>query len=219
MHVEVTEELFNGWMDDLRAFERQVSEKLRSVLLVRPKVRLVEPARWSAPPARPSASSTTGRAEAGAAASIWLRGRRFGCATPPAIGRPARCQRSATSRVSAASDRSVLGSSLTAARHGRRGVSAAAGERRAMDRTLFRVHPSPLRRPSPLRPLSWPARSQQPCSPRRLDLGERQAADRERGRSLAPCRGHRSYLVPASLGPSVDQALGCPAEGSGIDRP
>ena len=43
VHVEVTEQLFNGWMDDLRAFERQVSEKLRSVLLVRPKVRLVEP--------------------------------------------------------------------------------------------------------------------------------------------------------------------------------
>jgi phenylacetate-CoA ligase len=43
VHVEVTESLFNGWMDDLRAFERQVSEKLRSVLLVRPRVRLVEP--------------------------------------------------------------------------------------------------------------------------------------------------------------------------------
>jgi phenylacetate-CoA ligase len=43
VHVEVTEELFNGWMDDLRSFERQVSERLRSVLLVRPKVRLVEP--------------------------------------------------------------------------------------------------------------------------------------------------------------------------------
>jgi phenylacetate-CoA ligase len=43
VHVEVTEELFNGWMDDLRSFERQVSEKLRSVLLVRPRVRLVEP--------------------------------------------------------------------------------------------------------------------------------------------------------------------------------
>ena len=43
VQVEVTEELFNGWMDDLRAFERRVSEQLRSVLLVRPKVRLVEP--------------------------------------------------------------------------------------------------------------------------------------------------------------------------------
>ena len=43
VQVEVTEELFNGWMDDLRAFERQVTERLRSVLLVRPKVTLVEP--------------------------------------------------------------------------------------------------------------------------------------------------------------------------------
>ena len=43
VHVEVTEQVFNGWMDDLRAFERQVAERLRSVLLVRPKVRLVEP--------------------------------------------------------------------------------------------------------------------------------------------------------------------------------
>jgi len=43
VQVEVTEALFNGWMDDLRAFERRVSEQLRSVLLVRPKVRLVEP--------------------------------------------------------------------------------------------------------------------------------------------------------------------------------
>jgi phenylacetate-CoA ligase len=43
VHVEVTETLFNGWMDDLRAFERRVTEELRSALLVRPKVRLVEP--------------------------------------------------------------------------------------------------------------------------------------------------------------------------------
>jgi phenylacetate-CoA ligase len=43
VHVEVTEALFNGWMDDLRAFEKQVTEQLRSALLVRPKVRLVEP--------------------------------------------------------------------------------------------------------------------------------------------------------------------------------
>ena len=43
VHVEVTEALFNGWMDDLRAFEAQVTEHLRSALLVRPKVRLVEP--------------------------------------------------------------------------------------------------------------------------------------------------------------------------------
>ena len=43
VQVEVTEALFNGWMDDLRAFEKQVTEKLRSALLVRPKVRLVEP--------------------------------------------------------------------------------------------------------------------------------------------------------------------------------
>ena len=43
VHVEVTEALFNGWMDDLRAFEKQVTERLRSALLVRPKVRLVEP--------------------------------------------------------------------------------------------------------------------------------------------------------------------------------
>ena len=43
VQVEVTEELFNGWMDDLRAFERRVTEQLRSALLVRPKVKLVEP--------------------------------------------------------------------------------------------------------------------------------------------------------------------------------
>lgn len=43
VQVEVTEELFNGWMDDLRAFERRVTEELRSALLVRPKVKLVEP--------------------------------------------------------------------------------------------------------------------------------------------------------------------------------
>ncbi|MCX6371749.1 MAG: phenylacetate--CoA ligase [Actinobacteria bacterium] len=43
VHVEVTEALFNGWMDDLRAFEKRVTEQLRSALLVRPKVRLVEP--------------------------------------------------------------------------------------------------------------------------------------------------------------------------------
>ena len=43
VQVEVSEELFDGWMDDLRAFERQVTERLRSVLLVRPKVKLVEP--------------------------------------------------------------------------------------------------------------------------------------------------------------------------------
>ncbi|HSL95198.1 MAG TPA: phenylacetate--CoA ligase [Thermoleophilia bacterium] len=43
VQVEVTEALFNGWMDDLRAFERRVTEELRSALLVRPKVKLVEP--------------------------------------------------------------------------------------------------------------------------------------------------------------------------------
>lgn len=43
VHVEVTDGLFDGWMDDLRAFERRVTEKLRSALLVRPKVKLVEP--------------------------------------------------------------------------------------------------------------------------------------------------------------------------------
>ena len=42
VRVEVTEELFNGWMDDLVAFERRVSETLRSALLVRPRVKLVE---------------------------------------------------------------------------------------------------------------------------------------------------------------------------------
>jgi phenylacetate-CoA ligase len=30
-------------MDDLRAFERRVTEELRSALLVRPKVKLAEP--------------------------------------------------------------------------------------------------------------------------------------------------------------------------------
>jgi phenylacetate-CoA ligase len=43
VQVEVTGEIFNGWMDDLRAFERRVTEELRSALLVRPKVKLVEP--------------------------------------------------------------------------------------------------------------------------------------------------------------------------------
>ena len=43
VQVEVTETLFDGWMDDLRAFERRVTEELRSALLVRPKVKLVEP--------------------------------------------------------------------------------------------------------------------------------------------------------------------------------
>ena len=43
VQVEVSEAMFNGWMDDLRAFERQVTEQLRSALLVRPKVKLVEP--------------------------------------------------------------------------------------------------------------------------------------------------------------------------------
>ncbi|MBN2203668.1 MAG: phenylacetate--CoA ligase [Thermoleophilia bacterium] len=43
VQVEVSEALFNGWMDDLRAFERRVTEELRSALLVRPKVKLVEP--------------------------------------------------------------------------------------------------------------------------------------------------------------------------------
>jgi phenylacetate-CoA ligase len=43
VQVEVTETLFDGWMDDLCAFERRVTEELRSALLVRPKVKLVEP--------------------------------------------------------------------------------------------------------------------------------------------------------------------------------
>ncbi len=43
VQVEVTDGIFNGWMDDLRAFERRVAEELRSALLVRPRVRLVEP--------------------------------------------------------------------------------------------------------------------------------------------------------------------------------
>ena len=43
VHVEVTDTLFDGWLDDLRAFERRVTEELRSALLVRPRVKLVEP--------------------------------------------------------------------------------------------------------------------------------------------------------------------------------
>ena len=43
VQVEVTEGIFNGWMDDLRAFERRVTEELRSALLVRPRAKLVEP--------------------------------------------------------------------------------------------------------------------------------------------------------------------------------
>ena len=42
VRVEVNEQIFDGWMDDLVAFERRVSETLRSALLVRPKVKLVE---------------------------------------------------------------------------------------------------------------------------------------------------------------------------------
>jgi phenylacetate-CoA ligase len=42
VRVEVTEELFNGWLDDLVAYERRISETLRSALLVRPGVKLVE---------------------------------------------------------------------------------------------------------------------------------------------------------------------------------
>ena len=42
VRVEVNERIFDGWMDDLVAFERRVSETLRSALLVRPKVKLVE---------------------------------------------------------------------------------------------------------------------------------------------------------------------------------
>ena len=43
VQVEVTEAIFDGWMDDLRDFERRITEELRSALLVRPKVKLVEP--------------------------------------------------------------------------------------------------------------------------------------------------------------------------------
>ncbi len=43
VQVEVTDALFDGWLDDLRAFERRVTEELRSALLVRPTVKLVEP--------------------------------------------------------------------------------------------------------------------------------------------------------------------------------
>ncbi|HJW75954.1 MAG TPA: phenylacetate--CoA ligase [Thermoleophilia bacterium] len=43
VRVEVTEELFDGWQDDMVAFERRVADELRSELLVRPKVKLVEP--------------------------------------------------------------------------------------------------------------------------------------------------------------------------------
>ena len=43
VQVEVTEAMFDGWMDDLRDFERRITEELRSALLVRPKVKLVEP--------------------------------------------------------------------------------------------------------------------------------------------------------------------------------
>jgi phenylacetate-CoA ligase len=43
IHVEVTDTVFDGWMDDLVAFERRVTEELRSSLLVRPRVKLVEP--------------------------------------------------------------------------------------------------------------------------------------------------------------------------------
>jgi phenylacetate-CoA ligase len=42
VRVEVNEQIFDGWMDDLVAFERRISETLRSALLVRPKVKLVE---------------------------------------------------------------------------------------------------------------------------------------------------------------------------------
>jgi phenylacetate-CoA ligase len=42
VRVEVNERIFDGWMDDLVAFERRVSDTLRSALLVRPRVKLVE---------------------------------------------------------------------------------------------------------------------------------------------------------------------------------
>jgi phenylacetate-CoA ligase len=43
VQVEVSAELFNGGVDGLRSFERRVTARLRSALLVRPAVRLVEP--------------------------------------------------------------------------------------------------------------------------------------------------------------------------------
>lgn len=43
VQVEVADALFRGWTDDLRAFERRVAEELCLALLVRPKVKLVEP--------------------------------------------------------------------------------------------------------------------------------------------------------------------------------
>jgi phenylacetate-CoA ligase len=43
VRVEVTEELFDGWQDDLVAFEHKIADELRSELLVRPRVKLVEP--------------------------------------------------------------------------------------------------------------------------------------------------------------------------------
>jgi phenylacetate-CoA ligase len=43
VRVEAAGSLFEGRAGDLRAFERRVTEELRSALLVRPKVKLVEP--------------------------------------------------------------------------------------------------------------------------------------------------------------------------------
>ena len=54
VQVEVTEELFDGWQDDMVAFERKIAEELRSELLVRPRVKLVEPG---------SLERTTGKAK------------------------------------------------------------------------------------------------------------------------------------------------------------
>jgi phenylacetate-CoA ligase len=54
VRVEVTEELFDGWQDDMVTFEHKIADELRSELLVRPRVKLVEPG---------SLERTTGKAK------------------------------------------------------------------------------------------------------------------------------------------------------------
>ena len=61
VHVEVTEALFDGWMDDLRAFERRSPRSCARRCSCGPRSSSSSRARSSAARARPSASSTSGR--------------------------------------------------------------------------------------------------------------------------------------------------------------
>ena len=43
IRVEITKAAFYGWIDDLRALKKLITERPRPALLVRPRVKLVEP--------------------------------------------------------------------------------------------------------------------------------------------------------------------------------